>query len=75
MTESDLQEIKTSLRRLEDKLDGYLLGEKGKHNGLLGRMTRLETIEEHRRWHIRAVWTALIGLAGKFLVDLFRRTG
>jgi hypothetical protein len=75
MPPKELAEIRESIRRLEEKLDAWMVGEKGKGNGLLPRITRLETIEEHRRWHLRAVWTAVLALLFKLAADLFRRGG
>lgn len=70
MTTNDMDEIKTHLRRLEDKLDKYMLGDMGKHNGLLARVTRLETTEEHRRWHVRALWTAILAVFARLILDV-----
>lgn len=35
--------------------------------GLKGRLDRLEQTEASRRWHVRALWTALVGVAAAYL--------
>lgn len=38
--------------------------------GMKGRLDRLEQTEVNRRWHVRALWTALIGVAAAFVSKL-----
>lgn len=40
--------------------------------GLLNRIDMLEGIEENRRWTIKAMWTAIIGVIVKIVYDVFR---
>lgn len=73
MSSEGLADIRESIRRLEDKLDSYMVGEKGKANGILSRLTRLETVEEHQRWHVRALWAGVLAVLGKLVMDLLAK--
>lgn len=54
-------------QRILDRHDELLTGQGGK-NGLVGRMNRADEREAIRTWNLRAIWVALLGVAGRLLV-------
>jgi len=80
MSDGTLEKIDVRLARIESKIDNaikkgerhsrVLFGETGA-DGLSGRVQTLEQSESRRTWHIRAIWTAVLGAVVSALSGVF----
>lgn len=66
-------EVKSQLKDLHAKFDLFLHGNFDKP-GLMIRMDRLEQDVDRRKWHLGIIYTALVGVAVKFIQEWFGRT-
>jgi hypothetical protein len=63
-----LQNLKEAVERHAHVLYGH---EENDHPGLITRIAKIEHADTERRWTLRSVVVAFLGLCGKFVYDLF----
>ena len=66
------EQMLSMFQRLLTRHDELLNGFQDKP-GLVVKVDRLENIESTRRWHLRALWVAIVGGVAKAVFDTFRK--
>jgi len=65
-----MESVDANQTKLLEKHDKTLYGN-GK-TGLDTRVDRIEQVEKGRKWNLRVVWGAIVGLCGRIAYDVFR---
>lgn len=66
---ADLNKTFERITELMDKHDKILMGDLVP--GVLTRLDRLEQVETNRKWHFGIIWTGIVGMLIKMIVDHF----
>lgn len=69
-------ETKTRANQFQGLLEDHHTTLYGDGNGVPGLRMRTDRLEQHskaREWHIRAIWTAVLGSAVAWLTGLFHK--
>jgi hypothetical protein len=73
MCPDDQKKLFAQIDRIESKLDTALHGPDGK-SGLIVDVDRLKTAEERRKWTIRTLTVAVLGLIGNWVNSTFLKS-
>src|SRR5258707_10744196 len=68
--------LQDNLKRLEEMIkrhDDLMIGNGVDKVGLMTKVDRIEQILKSWDWHLKALWTAIIGFVAKLVYDLVRK--